>query len=83
MNKVLLKILAASLLANGIGVLAVLGLCKYLTDAQNLASRTHNWSEIMNQIIMTHYKNGGEFLLSSELEQELEAYLLMARNGLG
>lgn len=83
MNKTLMNIFIASIAANGLSFVAITTMAKKLSEYEAWAKRTHTWGEMMNKIIMSHYRNGGEFLIEHELDEELEAYLLMARNGLG
>ena len=76
------KILVTSLGLNGLLILAYIGQAEISKRHHENAVHLHTWGKLLQKILKQHLENGGHLDVNEGVEVDIDAYLIMSRNGL-
>ena len=83
MNNALKNLLAVSVTINILSVLAYVGINEELKVVKENRQKIHNYATLLRNLLTEHYKNGGALRVTEEMQAEVDAYMVFAKNGMG
>ena len=82
MNKHLARILILTMGLSVVQSLVISGQIQKIKDLEENQRRLQNWGNLMQQMIRTHYENGGTLNIPAGLSDDIDAYLIFRANGM-